>query len=267
MLMSKLSLIFQIIKKSIFKPGLMLELAEEKYEIKDDEKFRKHEYDFDFESINDFFKQKYPDVNIRKFESELNEIDNIVEEFFSKLKNKEYPSKEMPYPIDYSISSDSRKFLYILCRITKPRNVIETGVAYGLSSFYILSALNRNEYGKLTSIDSVFRPWQSEEMIGSIIPKNLRSKWKLVLGKSNEKLLDEFKKIENVEIFVHDSLHSYKNMTFEFNCAINNIKNNGIIISDDILDNDAFYDFIKNKEIINSIIKVENKGLGFIQKN
>ena len=37
MLMSKLSLIFQIIKKSIFKPGLMLELAEEKSEIKDDE--------------------------------------------------------------------------------------------------------------------------------------------------------------------------------------------------------------------------------------
>ena len=111
MLMSKLSLIFQIIKRSIFKPGLMLELAEEKYEIKDDEKFRKHEYDFDFESINDFFKQKYPDVNIRQFELELNEIDNIVEEFFSKLKNKEYPSKQMPYPIDYSISSDSRKFL------------------------------------------------------------------------------------------------------------------------------------------------------------
>ena len=54
MLMSKLSLIFQIIKKSIFKPRLMLELAEEKSEIKDDEKFRKHEYDFDFESINDF---------------------------------------------------------------------------------------------------------------------------------------------------------------------------------------------------------------------
>lgn len=267
MLMSKLSLIFQIIKKSIFKPRLMLELAEEKSEIKDDEKFRKHEYDFDFESINDFFKQKYTDVNIRKFEAELNEIDNMVEEFFSKLKDKEYPSKEMPYPIDYSISSDSRKFLYILCRITKPRNVIETGVAYGLSSFYILSALNRNEYGKLTSIDSVFRPWQSEEMIGSIIPKNLRSKWKLVLGKSNEKLLDEFKKIENVDIFVHDSLHSYKNMTFEFNCAINNIKNNGIIISDDILDNDAFYDFIKNKEIMNSVIKVGNKGLGFIQKN
>ena len=57
--MSKLSLIFQIIKESIFKPKLMLELAEEKSEVKDDERFRKHEYAFDFECINDFFHQKY----------------------------------------------------------------------------------------------------------------------------------------------------------------------------------------------------------------
>ena len=37
--MSKLSIILQIIKKSIFRPGLMLELAEEKSEINDDQKF------------------------------------------------------------------------------------------------------------------------------------------------------------------------------------------------------------------------------------
>lgn len=267
MIMSKLSLIFQIIKKSFFKPRLMLELAEEKSEIKDDENFREHNYNFNFESIEDFFKWKYPEVNITKFESELNNLNSDVEKFFNELRDKNYPSKEMPYPIDYSISLDSRKFLYILCRIVKPKNVIETGVAYGLSSFYILSALNKNKFGTLTSIDAIFRPWQSEEMIGSIIPKYLRDKWKLVLGKSNEKLLDVFKKNEDVEIFIHDSLHTYKNMTFEFNCAMNNIKHDGIIISDDILDNDAFYDFIKNKEIKNSIIKVEDKGLGFIQKD
>ncbi len=245
----------------------MLELAEEKSEVKDDERFRKHEYDFDFESIDDFFKQKYPNVDIKKFEDELMDIDNHVEKFFNRLRDKKYPSKEMPYPIDYSISLDSRKFLYILCRITKPKNVIETGVAYGLSSFYILAALKKNEFGVLTSIDSVFRPWQSEHMIGSAIPDDLRDRWRLVLGKSNEKLLNEFKKISDVGIFIHDSLHTYKNMTFEFNCAINNLNDNGMIISDDILDNDAYYDFIKSKKIENSIIKVDDKVLGFIQKS
>lgn len=264
--MSRLSIILQIIKKSIFKPGLMIELAEEKSEIKDDERFRNHEYNFDFETIDEFFKQKFPDVDIKEFEEELNEINDNVEIFFSRLKNEKYPSKEKPYPIDYSISYNSRKFLYILCRIIKPKNIIETGVAYGLSSFYILSALNKNKFGTLISIDSIFRPWQTEKMIGSIIPKNLRDRWELVLGKSSEKLLEVFEKIGDVEIFIHDSLHSYKNMTFEFNCAIKKINSNGIIISDDILDNDAFYDFIKENDIKNSIIRVEHKGLGFIQK-
>ncbi len=260
-------MILQIIRNGILKPSSMVELAQEKSEIKEDEAYRKHEYIFDFEDVSDFFKEKFPNENIREFERELNEIEDNVKQFFSKLRHKKYPSKEKPYPIDYSISSDSRKFLYILCRIVKPEKIIETGVAYGLSSYYMLSALNKNKVGTLISIDSVFRPWQSKEMIGAIIPEDLRDKWKLVLGKSNEKLLEVFDDTENVGIFVHDSLHSYKNMTFEFNCAINKIIDNGIIISDDILDNDAFYDFIKEKNIKNSVIKVEDNGIGFIQKD
>ena len=261
-----MSIILQIIKKSILKPGLMLELANEKAEIKDDKNHKTHTYSFDFDSIENFFLKEKSNVNIQDFEDELLGLEKHVEKFFNKMNDKKYPSKERPYPIDYSINSDSRKFLYILCRIIKPKNIIETGVAYGLSSYYILSALEKNRTGTLCSIDSVFRPWQSEEMIGAIIPTNLRSRWKLVLGKSNEKLLETFNKINDVDIFIHDSLHSYKNMTFEFDCAFEKISNNGIIISDDILDNDAFYDFIKDKKIKKSSIKVQNSGLGVIQK-
>ena len=99
--MSKLSIILQIIKKSIFRPGLMLELAEEKSEINDDQKFRNHEYEFDFENIDDFFKEKFPNAKIKEFEVELKEINDYVEIFFKKLEDKKYPSKEKPYPIDY----------------------------------------------------------------------------------------------------------------------------------------------------------------------
>ena len=265
--MSKLSIIFQIIKKSIFEPKLVLELAEEKSEMKDDEKYKSHKYEYDFENINEFFKREFPDVDIKEFDVELDELDLHVKDFFNKLDKKKYPSKEKPYPIDYSINSDSRRFLYILCRIIKPKNIVETGVAYGLSSFYILKALNKNNLGTLFSIDSIFRPWQTEKMIGSIIPENLRSRWNLILGKSNKKLKIIFNEIDNVEIFIHDSLHSYKNMMFEFDCALNQLKKNGIIISDDILGNDAFYQFAKNKKIKKTIVRVKGDGLGIIQKD
>ena len=266
--MSRLSIFFQILKNAIVKPQLLQELSEERAEIKEDEKFRTHEYSYNFDSINDFFKDRFPDRKIREFERELEELDKYVEDFFKKLESKKYPSKEKPYPIDYSINVDSRRFLYILCRIVKPRNVIETGVAYGLSSMYILKALETNQSGVLHSIDSVFRPWQREDMIGAIIPDNLRQRWDLNLGKSTDKLQETFEKLSDCDIFIHDSLHTYKNMMFEFDCAKKNLNEHGIIVSDDILDNDAFFNFSEKEKLENYLIKVENNsGLGLIIKN
>ena len=111
--------------------------------------------------------------------------------------------------------------------------------------------------GACLRLDSVFRPWQSEKMIGSVIPENLKNKWNLVLGKSNEKLEKLFEDVSDVEIFIHDSLHTYKNMMFEFETALQKIRNNGIIISDDVLENDAFHDFSKNKNLESVLIKVK----------
>ena len=103
-------------------------------------------------------------------------------------------------------------------------------------------------------------------MIGSVIPEKLRNRWNLILGSSNEKLQEVFNNLDDTDIFIHDSLHSYKNMIFEFECATNNIKR-GMIISDDILDNDAFYDFTSREKMKNMIIKVQDDvGLGIIEK-
>ncbi|MBL77209.1 MAG: hypothetical protein CL763_09870 [Chloroflexi bacterium] len=266
--MSRFSIILQILKNAMFKPQLLQELSKERAEIKDDEKFRTHKYSYNFNSTSDFFKKKFPNVQINEFEQELDELNEHVNNFFKSLQTKKYPSKDKPYPIDYSINSDSRKFLYILCRILKPKNVIETGVAYGLSSSYILKALDKNQSGTLHSIDSIFRPWQSENMIGAVIPENLRHRWNFNLGKSTEKLQQVFEELNGVDIFIHDSLHTYKNMMFEFECAEENLSENGIIISDDVLDNDAFFNFSNRDSLDSHLIKVnDDLGLGLIIKN
>jgi predicted O-methyltransferase YrrM len=150
----------------------------------------------------------------------------------------------------------------------KPKNVVETGVAYGLSSSYILKALDKNQSGTLHSIDSIFRPWQSEDIIGAAIPENLRYRWNFNLGKSTEKLQQVFDELNDVDIFIHDSLHTYKNMMFEFECAEKNLNENGIIISDDVLDNDAFFNFSNRDNLNSHLIKVnDDLGLGLIIKN
>ncbi len=265
--MGKLTVFFQILTKSIFKPKLVRDLVEERKQSQDDEKHKKHVYEYNFYSIDEFLKKDFPNYNFKKYEHKLGEIETDVRKFFEKLESEKYPSEKKPYPINYSINSDSRRFLYYLCRVLKPKTVVETGVAYGISSAYILKALQDNNFGTLYSIDSVFRPWQTEKMIGSVIPENLKNRWNLVLGKSTDRLQNLFNKLENVDIFIHDSSHTYKNMMFEFNSAFETISENGIMISDDILENDAFYDFSNKKNLKNYVIKVEdNVGLGIIKK-
>jgi len=250
----------------MFNPKNFISLAKERFEVNQDSEHQNHKYEYNFNSINEFFKNKFPNENISQYELELNEIEQHVNDFFKKIDLEKYPSLKKPYPVDYSINKNSRNFLYFICRILKPKIIVETGVAYGLSSLYILKALENNNLGKLYSIDSVFRPWHSENMIGSIIPENLKKNWNLILGSSDKVLVNLFENLDEVDIFIHDSLHTYKNMMFEFESALNNIKN-GIIISDDILSNDAFYDFSIKHKITNNLIQVDNKtGLGIIGK-
>ena len=56
-------------------------------------------------------------------------------------------------------------------------------------------------------------------------------------------------------------------MMFEYNITLEKINKNGMIISDDVLENDAFYDFTNKRNLENYLIKVEEGvGLGIIKK-
>ena len=265
--MTKISIIFELFFKCIFKPKMSSDLLEERRQTRENELHKNHRYDYDYANIEEFFKKMFPNYEYKKHEAEFIVLETHIEKFFQKMESYKFPSKSKPYPINYSINSDSRKFLYHFCRASKPEKIVETGVAYGISSTYILKALEDNKFGILYSIDSVFRPWQKVEMIGSIIPNELRNRWKLILGKSTEKLTSLLNELNGIDIFIHDSSHTYENMMFEFDIAFKKIHKNGIIISDDILSNDAFYNFTKKKNLENHIIKVqENSGLGVIKK-
>lgn len=182
-------------------------------------------------------------LSIKDLHHNLIPLENHLKEFFKKLETEQYPSKKKPYPINYSLVSDAGFFLYTLCKIIKPNIVVETGVAYGNSSSYVLQALHENKKGTLYSIDSIFSPWQTKEMIGSAIPVELKSKWNLILNSSSKKLPTLLKSLNEIDVFFHDSLHTSKNMMFEFETAWPFIKSGGFLLSDDISGNNVFYKF------------------------
>lgn len=82
---------------------------------------------------------------------------------------------------------------------------------------------------------------------GWIIPRGLRSRWNLVLGDAKQILPILVKRLNNIDVFIHDSLHTYEHMIFEFKTTWPYLRHGGLLVSDDACANNAFTDF--NSEV------------------
>jgi predicted O-methyltransferase YrrM len=173
----------------------------------------------------------------------INEI-RLNREFHTSIEEKQHAVDSRRYSSwDFSIGTTLGEVLYSICRRQKPDVVVETGVASGVSSSYILGALEQNKHGQLYSIDL---PWWQEYRSGWIVPDYLRPRWHFILGKSSETLAPLLKKVADIDIFLHDSDHSYRNMLWEFKTAWTHLKTGGLLLSHNIDNNDAFSDFCQS---------------------
>jgi predicted O-methyltransferase YrrM len=148
-----------------------------------------------------------------------------------------------------SLSSTFGKWIYIVVRATKADKIVETGVSHGYSSWVILNAIHKNQKGKLYSIDLAGNDTNadynlSQNKIGQVVPSSLSHNWTLIIGDVAEKLPELLKELKEIDLFFHDSDHSYLNMKFEFNESLKHLKENGLILSDDIHKNEAFNEFV-----------------------
>ena len=142
--------------------------------------------------------------------------------------------------------SEYHRALYTMIRILKPEIVIETGVFEGHSSLSILSALKENNKGFLYSIDLPSPDLPSGKVPGWMVPEHLRKRWDLRAGKSSDLLPTLLEEVKEVDIFLHDSEHSYENMYWEYKTAWTHIKTGGLLLSHDVSQNAAFKDFAKH---------------------
>ncbi len=135
---------------------------------------------------------------------------------------------------------------YALIRLTQPALVVETGVNNGFSTRFLLLAMERNGCGMLHSIDL---PTPKEDVrqigkdIGWLVPDRLRGRWQLHMGDAKELLPKLLQTLGTVGIFIHDSLHTYDHMLFEYRTAWPHIRAGGFLLSDDTDFNSAFPEF------------------------
>ncbi len=146
------------------------------------------------------------------------------------------------------------KWIYCCIRVLAPDNIIETGVAHGYSSWIILNALHKNNKGKLFSIDlpnndtNTDYNFKDQPTTGWLVPDSLRGRWEMHLGDAKVILPQLLEKIGKLDLFFHDSDHSFEHMQYEFSTVHPYMKKGGVILSDDVHKNAAFEQYTdKNK--------------------
>lgn len=182
-------------------------------------------------------------LNVRKSPVRLPAFISTLIEVQNDIINKygdEFDIKAKSYSL-----SEYHRALYIITRILKPNIIIETGVFEGHSSLSILSALKENNKGFLYSIDLPSPDIPSGKEPGWMVPEHLRKLWDLRAGKSSDLLPSLLNEVKEVDIFLHDSEHSYENMYWEYKIVWRYIRKGGLLLSHDISQNAAFRDFAK----------------------
>jgi hypothetical protein len=120
---------------------------------------------------------------------------------------------------------------------------VETGVANGHSTFFILNAILKNGKGTLYSVDVATN-------VGILIDEQLNK----YLGT-----------IAPVDIFIHDSNHMYYWQMLEYRAFLKHINNHGLILSDDADKSFAFIDFCNENKLKPLFLYSHRKIFGIVK--
>ncbi|MGA2925606.1 MAG: class I SAM-dependent methyltransferase [Solirubrobacteraceae bacterium] len=125
--------------------------------------------------------------------------------------------------------------VWCLTRHLRPARVVETGVARGITSRFVLEAMDANGDGRLWSVD--LPPRSRPELhaqIAAAVPASLRSRWSYVKGSSRRRLPALLSSLGTIDLFIHDSHHSERNLMFELERARAAVRDGGFLAADDI---------------------------------
>jgi hypothetical protein len=135
--------------------------------------------------------------------------------------------------------------IFCLVRHMRPKKVVETGVGHGVTSRFILEALRLNGEGALWSIDLPPMDREMRSRVGLAVGTELRERWTLIKGSSRRRLPKLLSNLGEIDLFIHDSLHTERNVRFEMDRGWAALGPNGALVVDDVDANRGFEVFTK----------------------
>ena len=153
---------------------------------------------------------------------------------------------------------------YALVRLMQPEVVVETGGTPGNSSAFILRAMERNGRGILHTIDLpptgtldatrghggwIHEGLPTGQGSGWAVPEYLRLRHRQHLGDAKDLLPQVLALVPQVDLFIHDSDHSYAHMMWEFTTAWPYVRPGGVVMSDDVDASAAWGEFTAQQQL------------------
>jgi len=145
------------------------------------------------------------------------------------------------------VEIDAPLELYALVRLLRPAHVVEVGVSSGVSSAYLLQAMERVGHGALHSVDQpktespkkgaprsrspswALPPGRSS---GWAVPFPLRKRWDLRLGDKREVVPLLARELPSVDLFVYDVPHVETQAGREFDAVDWRLPKGAVAIAD-----------------------------------
>lgn len=179
----------------------------------------------------------------------------LVQEIESSVADvPEFETKKFDSVFDFRFY---RIFVYALVRAIRPDVFVESGILHGLTSTFILEALDRNGCGQLISADLPSYPETGPsnkdgcmavlprgKEPGWVVPDAKGARWRKVMGASANVLPPILEQVEPIDVFLHDSEHTTQTMFEELQLGWKHLREGGILICDNSDMSSAFHDLV-----------------------
>jgi predicted O-methyltransferase YrrM len=182
-------------------------------------------------------------------EPALREVEEHTRRLLADIRNED------TFTLYWAADSVMVRLCYLACRLIEPETIVETGVAYGVSSAFMLRAMEENGRGTLYSVDLPPLRRRYERFWGIAVPDELRGRWRLHRGTSASVLPRLLGEIRTPDLFVHDSLHTHRNMRREFDAVWPHLSEGGLLLADDVERNRAFGDLRQKNPTLWRVIR------------
>ncbi len=159
-----------------------------------------------------------------------------------------------PFPAAWNIESNLSSYLYAYVMAKKPKFVVETGVANGLSTRILMKALEQTG-GELHSFDI-----RNESC--SVYQGTGKWTFHLVPTKNQKKFFSDLVANWEIDLWFHDGDHSFMWQEFEYKLAFSKLASGGLLLSDDVDTSEAWIEFCEKIDLEHTCVFDSRKIFG-----